>query len=198
MKKGLIILLVVGLVCCIATIVGGVIFYQNVILPNTDSESTVTINGQTVTQIRRTPTTFNNMVIESQIKFINKLNELGQTGDGSTLEGVKALVKEINTIIDQNVLALDSYKTTLVQYNDYKDFIDTTRSYYVQYKEAINTAYSDSNLQKLFASEISEADYNKIVADSDALDATSKKLDAEFGKALEAFATKFGVKLVNK
>jgi len=200
MKKGLIILLVVGLLCCIATLVGGFVVYNNYILPNSDSDSTTTINGQSVTQMRRTPTTFNNMIIEPQIDFIKKINDLGKMiNDSSTkLEAIQQQVADINSAIDKNVQALDSYQATLVQYNDYKAFIDATKSYYSQYKAAINTAYSESNLQKIFAAEISQADYDRILAEMDALNQTSKRLDEEFGKAQEAFSAKYNVKLEAK
>jgi hypothetical protein len=199
MKKGLIIFAIVLLICCVVLSAGGFYVYQTYILPNADSDSTVTINGQQVTQMRRTPTSFNNLVIESQTNFISKLNDLGKlTKDNATLEKFNTSVQEINTILDKNIQTLDLYKTTLVQYNDYKDFIDATRQYYVDYKTAINKAYSNDNLTKLFAAQITEDTYNKIVGDMEELNNTITKLDADFGKAQDAFAAKYNIKLVTK
>jgi len=186
---------VIIIIICVLIAGVSVFVYNKYILPNTDSTSTVTINGQTFTQYRKIPVTFYNEGIDMRNNFYKKQDVINKlTADNTTLSGFQAALKDVNSTLDLNIQTLKNYSTNLINYNDYKDYINSEIDLYNQYKSNMNTTYSDVNIASILNKSIAQDEYNRVVIVINTYNSINKQLDANFDKLQDGFRSVHTVK----
>lgn len=192
MRKAKIALIIVILLCVICSAVS-LLVSKTIIEPRLDYKSTTIIDGKEVSIVKKTPLTLNNEILDSKNEYMDKLNALVKLNKtNSSKEDLTAELAEVNEISKANAKKMVDLEKIIENYSEYKDFMDATKKFYSDYDVLLNEVYSPSNIEILFKEEITQAEYDAVIASQG--NYNNNKIDDAFKIAQQNFVAKFSIK----
>lgn len=188
MKKFILGALAAITVICVLVSIAGYVGYEQLIKPNSDWEQTVTINGETVTQVNYSKSTMNNILVGSTNESVDIVNKLNRLDSDNSKEEFTQKLTELEELTNKYVAQLEKYEATLVNYDEYKEFILATITYHQDSYQAVKEFFSAETINIISSDEpISQEQYDKYSAAVDKYNEVSEKIELDYNEASAEF-----------